>query len=72
MSDMLTSRSIRWPLGPNRISESPLTDGREGGPVGDDAPADDARLDSLRGELIRELDRFAAGGYGTTASFRRI
>ena len=71
MSDMLTSRSIRWPLGPHRISEPPV-DHRDGGPVSHDAPADDAQLDSLRGELIRELDRLAADDYGTTASFRRI
>ena len=72
MSDMLTSRSIPWPLGSHRSSEPPVTDHRNGGPVSHDATADDAQLDSLRGELIRELDRLAADDYGTTASFRRI
>jgi hypothetical protein len=32
--------------------------------------ADDAELDSLRGELVRELDRLAAGDDGS-AAFRR-
>jgi hypothetical protein len=32
--------------------------------------ADDAELDSLRGELVRELDRLAAGHDGS-AAFRR-
>ena len=49
-----------------------MTDHRDGGPVSHDATADDAQLDSLRGELIRELDRLAVDDYGTTASFRRI
>ena len=49
-----------------------MTDHRDGGPVAHDATADDAQLDSLRGELIRELDRLAVDDYGTTASFRRI
>jgi hypothetical protein len=34
--------------------------------------ADDARLDALRGELVRELDRMAAVDAGCSASFRRI
>jgi hypothetical protein len=32
--------------------------------------ADDAELDSLRGELVRELDRMASDG-GGSAAFRR-
>jgi len=34
--------------------------------------ADDAQLDSIRGELVRALDRLAAEDYGSSASFRRI
>ena len=34
--------------------------------------AADAQLDSLRGELVRALDRLAADDYGSSASFRRI
>jgi|1186.fasta_scaffold530484_2 hypothetical protein len=34
------------------------------------ADADDAELDTLRGELVRELDRIAAGDDGS-AAFRR-
>jgi len=35
--------------------------------------ADDAELDELRGELVRELDRLAAReDAGSSASFRRI
>jgi hypothetical protein len=37
-----------------------------------DHSADDARLDALRGELVRELDRLAAADVGCSASFRRI
>jgi hypothetical protein len=32
--------------------------------------AEDAELDALRGELVRELDRVAAG-HGGSAAFRR-
>ena len=34
------------------------------------AEADDAELDALRGELVRELDRLAAGADGSSG-FRR-
>jgi hypothetical protein len=34
--------------------------------------ADDANLDALRGELVRELDRLAAADQGCSASFRRV
>jgi ribosomal protein L12E/L44/L45/RPP1/RPP2 len=34
--------------------------------------ADDARLDALRGELVRELDRLASSEHGCSADFRRI
>lgn len=35
-------------------------------------PADDARLDALRGELVRELDRLAASDRACSADFRRV
>lgn len=38
-------------------------------PTGDEAP--EAELDTLRGELVRELDRMAEGD-DSSASFRRI
>jgi hypothetical protein len=41
-----------------------------GEPSAAPADADDAELDSLRGELVRELDRMAAGDDGS-AAFRR-
>ena len=41
-------------------------------PPAAEASADDARLDTLRGELVRELDRLAAGEHGCSADFRRI
>jgi hypothetical protein len=41
-----------------------------GEPPAPPAGADDAELDSLRGELVRELDRMAAGDDGS-AAFRR-
>jgi hypothetical protein len=41
-------------------------------PPGDQRPADDARLDSLRGELVRELDRLAAADEACSAAFRRV
>jgi hypothetical protein len=34
--------------------------------------ADDARLDALRGELVRELDRLAAADHACSAAFRRV
>jgi hypothetical protein len=34
--------------------------------------ADDARLDALRGELVRELDRLAASDQACSAAFRRV
>jgi hypothetical protein len=34
--------------------------------------ADDARLDALRGELVRELDRLAAADEACSADFRRV
>ena len=53
--------------------------GRRAGPVvheqrppEPDYRADDARLDELRGELVRELDRLAAADEGCSADFRRI
>jgi hypothetical protein len=36
------------------------------------AAADDARLDALRGELVRELDRLAAADHACSAAFRRV
>jgi hypothetical protein len=33
--------------------------------------ADDAELDTLRGELVRELDRMAADAGGSSGGFRR-
>ncbi|HKP91811.1 MAG TPA: hypothetical protein VJT75_17725 [Thermoleophilaceae bacterium] len=42
-------------------------------PRHDPAPAaDDARLDALRGELVRELDRLAAADQACSADFRRV
>ena len=38
----------------------------------EDEQADEAGLDALRGELVRELDRLAAGDDGCSASFRRV
>jgi hypothetical protein len=37
-----------------------------------DGDADDARLDALRGELVRELDRLAAEDDACSADFRRV
>jgi hypothetical protein len=37
-----------------------------------DEPADDAGLDALRGELVRELDRLAAADPDCSAAFRRL
>jgi len=37
-----------------------------------DRPADDAELDSLRVELVSELDRLAMRDPGSSGSFRRI
>jgi hypothetical protein len=34
--------------------------------------AEEAELDTLRGELVRELDRLAAGDDSGSAAFRRI
>ena len=58
----LATRALRRRLAPAPAVEEPER--------GDDA--DDARLDSLRGELVRELDRLAADDPGCSASFRRI
>jgi hypothetical protein len=41
-------------------------------PVEDRGAADDARLDALRGELVRELDRLAAADEACSAAFRRV
>ncbi|MEA2309909.1 MAG: hypothetical protein QOG41_667 [Thermoleophilaceae bacterium] len=54
------------------IAASPLGDPRgEPEPIRDHG-ADDARLDTLRGELVHELDRLAAADQGCSAGFRRI
>jgi hypothetical protein len=37
-----------------------------------DQAADDAELDALRGQLVRELDRLAAADQDCSASFRRV
>ncbi|MEA2399349.1 MAG: hypothetical protein QOK25_2905 [Thermoleophilaceae bacterium] len=41
-------------------------------PAAAEEHADDANLDALRGELVRELDRLAAADHGCSASFRRV
>jgi hypothetical protein len=55
---------VRRPL-PNGSDE-------EEGSVVASGSADDARLDTLRGELVRELDRLASSEQGCSADFRRI
>jgi hypothetical protein len=66
-----TARSIR-----RRIAGPPeragLPEGAAGARPAPEYRADDARLDALRGELVHELDRLAAGDQGCSAGFRRI
>jgi hypothetical protein len=61
----------------DRLAEPPAPGTKPSGDrgAGDCAPeraADDARLDALRGDLVRELDRLAFADRGCSASFRRI
>jgi hypothetical protein len=76
-----TARSIRRRLAvaaPERSHGEPAASGaapaeeREIRDGARDPDADDARLDALRGDLVRELDRLAAADLGSSASFRRI
>jgi len=67
MSDMLTVRIRR-----RQVVEAPRPAPRGLTRVTPEQRADDAQLDSLRGELVRALDRLAAEDYGSSASFRRI
>jgi hypothetical protein len=60
-----TARSIR-----RRIAGPAEQRGEAG--IAREYHADDARLDTLRGELVRELDRLAAADEGCSAGFRRI
>jgi hypothetical protein len=63
--------SVHRPL-PNGSDEG---EGSEVGvppPAAAEGSADDARLDTLRGELVRELDRLASSEHGCSADFRRI
>jgi hypothetical protein len=48
------------------------TEAREASEAAAEQRADDARLDTLRGELVHELDRLAAMDHGCSAGFRRI
>jgi hypothetical protein len=68
-----TARSIRRRLAVSRsIEAARATDATpvEPPPAGQDA--DDARLDTLRGDLVRELDRLAAADAACSAGFRRV
>jgi hypothetical protein len=57
----------------NRLSSDPPEQPTEElEPLIDESDADDAALDSLRGELVRALDRLAAGDQTSSACFRRI
>jgi hypothetical protein len=56
--------SMPAPLQRENMGAPPRGPSREAG-------ADDARLDALRGELVRELDRMATADEGCSASFRR-
>jgi hypothetical protein len=69
-----TARSIRRRLAAAAQRQSELVAQQTGEPATEpgEQRADDARLDSLRGELVRELDRMAAADAGCSASFRRI
>ncbi|MFL5782531.1 MAG: hypothetical protein ACJ760_14540 [Thermoleophilaceae bacterium] len=58
----LATRALRRRLGPAPAVEEPARSG----------DADDARLDALRGELVRELDRLAASDQACSADFRRV
>jgi hypothetical protein len=58
----VAARAIR-----RRLAVAPHVEEREPG-----EGADDARLDSLRGELVRELDRLAAADDACSAAFRRV
>src|SRR5207249_2506496 len=58
-------RSRRGHAGPPRAQPAPPAERHPEG------RADDARLDALRGELVRELDRLATED-GSGASFRRL
>jgi hypothetical protein len=52
------------------LGERPAPAGERPAPAGGDQAAE-AELDTLRGELVRELDRMAEGDDGS-GSFRRI
>jgi hypothetical protein len=58
----LATRALRRRLAPAPAIEQPER--------ADDA--DDARLDALRGELVRALDRLAADDQACSADFRRV
>jgi hypothetical protein len=78
-----TARSIRrrlaaaarerrgYPPPARELGRPPVAADRAPEPRGDQG-ADDARLDTLRGELVHELDRLAAADQGCSAGFRRI
>ena len=80
-----TARSIRRRLSaaarerrghapvPSRLGRPPLAS-QARAPVSEprEQRADDARLDTLRGDLVHELDRLAAADQGCSAGFRRI
>jgi hypothetical protein len=70
-----TARSIRRRLAVaarERSRGGHVRRGPEPVPGAAEERADDARLDSLRGELVRALDRLAADDEACSAAFRRI
>jgi hypothetical protein len=54
--------------GDSRVADTPPAEAEAAGA----GAADDARLDTLRGELVHELDQLAARDQGCSAGFRRI
>jgi hypothetical protein len=70
----MNRRQLAWALR-RRIAAAAVesAEPRPAVPEREPAPAaDDARLDALRGELVRELDRLAAADDACSADFRRV
>lgn len=68
-----TARSIRRRLATTAPPERPPPRAPLAGDESDSQPAaDDAGLDALRGELVRELDRLALADDDCSAVFRRV